>query len=82
MAQGLNSDKVTHLASELAAATGQDLESAVVSALEEKLARIGHSQPPQRENDIDDLFQRLAEMPVLDGRSADEIIGYEDGLPK
>ena len=82
MAQGLNSDKVTHLASELAAATGQDVETAVVSALEEKLARIGHAQPPQREADIDYLFQRLAEMPVLDGRSADEIIGYEDGLPK
>lgn len=83
MAQGLNSDKVAHLASELAAATGLDIESAVVSALEEKLARVGHPRSATRASDVDALFQLLADMPVRDARSADEIVRYgEDALPK
>ena len=38
MPQELNSARVTDLASELAAVTGEDIETAVVSALEERLA--------------------------------------------
>jgi len=73
----LNSTRVTNLASELAAATGEDLETAVVSALEEKLARVGRPQRLANDRDIDALFERIANMPVRDDRSPDEIIGYD-----
>lgn len=83
MAHGLNSEKVTHLATELAAATGEDVETAVVCALEEKLARVGREAPTVNEDDIDALFDRLARMPVLDRRPPDEVLGYDaNGLPR
>ena len=79
----LNSTRVTNLASELAAATGEDLETAVVSALEEKLARVGRPQRLAKDSDIDALFEKIAKMPVRDGRCPDEIIGYDaHGLPQ
>jgi antitoxin VapB len=82
MAQDLNSERVRHVASELAAATGQDIETAVISAVEEKLARLERPKSAKQAHDIDALFRRLAEMPVRDTRSPDEIIGYdENGLP-
>jgi len=69
------------LARELADVTGEDIETAVIRALEERLAR----QPRERQADevaINALFDRLAEGPVLDPRTPDEIIGYgPDGLP-
>jgi antitoxin VapB len=82
MPQELNSARVTDLASELAAVTGEDIETAVVSALEERLARVALPGHIENENEIDALFERLARMPVRDGRCADEILGYDaDGLP-
>ena len=66
MAQELNSARVTHLASELAAVTGEDMETAVVSALEERLARLARPEPIEAGDEIDALFERLARMPVRD----------------
>lgn len=38
--------------------------------------------PPAEDAAIEALFDRLAQMPVLDSRSPDEIIGYgPDGIP-
>jgi antitoxin VapB len=77
------SARVSHLASELAAVTGEDLETAVAHALQERLARVAPHPPPGSDDEIDALFERLARMPVLDTRSADEIIGYgPNGLPR
>ncbi len=62
------------LARELAEATGEDIETAVIRALEERLAR----QPRERLPDeaaIRALFDRLQQSPVLDPRTPDEIIG-------
>lgn len=70
------------LAQALATATGEDIDTAVVRAIEERLARIPRRQPANRDAEIDALFERLARMPVLDSRSPDEIIGYSaNGLP-
>ena len=69
------------LARELADATGEDIDTAVVRALQERLART-----PRRVADARAaiaLFDRLAQLPVLDRRSPDEIMGYApDGLPR
>lgn len=83
MPQGINSARVTHLATELAAVTGEDMETAVVCALEERLARVARPAPTEHGDEIDALFDRLEQMPVRDGRSPDEILGYDaNGLPR
>jgi antitoxin VapB len=78
----IRSPKADALAHELASATGEDVDTAVLKAIEERLARIPRRLPANRQVDIDALFDRLASMPVVDARTPDEIIGYgPDGLP-
>jgi antitoxin VapB len=71
------------LARELANATGEDIDTAVVRAIEERLARTPRPLTPEQKGVVKDLFQRLARLPVLDDRTPDEIIGYgPDGIPR
>jgi antitoxin VapB len=71
------------LARELAAATGEDIDTAVVRAIEERLARMPHRRGADKAAAIENLFDRLARLPLLDHRPPDEIIGYgPDGLPR
>ena len=68
------------LARELAEKTGETIDHAVVQALRERLDK--QVDIARRLAAIKDIQQRVAALPVLDGRSADEIIGYdENGLP-
>ena len=70
------------LARALAAATGEDIDTAVVRAIEERLARTPKPSLSAEGPAIEVLFDRLARLPDLDRRSPDEIIGYgADGLP-
>jgi antitoxin VapB len=79
----LASTRVSRLASELAAVTGEDMETAVVCALVERLARVAAQPAIAEDGEIDALFERLARMPVRDARSPDEIVGYgPNGLPR
>lgn len=79
----ITSTRVAHLASELAAVTGEDMETAVMCALEERLARVAPKPAVAKDVEIDALFERLARMPVRDARSPDEIVGYgPNGLPQ
>lgn len=82
MSLELTSPKADALARKLAAATGEDIETAVERAIEERLARLQKPIPSSRHADIDAIFDRLAAMPVLDERSPEEVIGYDaNGLP-
>jgi antitoxin VapB len=82
MALEINSVKASNLASRLAAATGEDVDTAVVRAIEERLVRVIRQAPLATDDELDYLFEKLAQMPVLDARSPDEIVGYgPDGLP-
>ena len=82
MSLEINSAKASSLASELAAATGEDVDTAVVRAIEERLVRVTRQSPLAEDGEIDALFEKLAKMPVLDARSPDEILGYgPNGLP-
>jgi len=70
------------LARGLADATGEDIDTAVIRAIPERLARTPRRHAADQEGAIESLFDRPAQLPVLDGRSADEIIGYgPDSLP-
>jgi antitoxin VapB len=77
----INSPKADELARRLAARTGEDVETVVERALEERLARLPLGEPGQKEA-MRRFFERVSRMPVRDARSIDEIVGYgPDGLP-
>ncbi len=80
MALSIKSDEADRLARELAARTGETLTEAVVIALRERLERqrSGLGLEPR----LVRLADELAALPVLDDRSPDRILGYDDrGLP-
>ncbi len=71
------------LARELSRRTGETITQAVINALRERLER--EKRQPQRaplSSELAAIRQRCSRLPVLDNRSADEILGYNDhGLP-
>jgi antitoxin VapB len=71
---------VNRLARELAEAMGEPVDDAVLSAVREKLERMrGDAEFLAR---IKAITNRIAGLPVLDDRTPDEILGYDDyGLP-
>jgi antitoxin VapB len=83
MALSIKSLETEHLAREIAARTGETLTGAIQKALEERLERLNSNRRSQAlAAQIDDILRRVDEMPDLDTRTPDEIIGYdENGLP-
>jgi antitoxin VapB len=78
MALSIKSDEADQLARELAAETGETLTEAVVIALRERLDR-EHARHGAR---MRTRLARVAALPVADGRTPEDIIGYDDaGLP-
>ena len=84
MAISIKSIETEQLAREIAAETGESLTSAIQKALEERLERLKNNRRSQAlAAQLDDILRRVDEMPDLDSRTPDEIIGYdEDGLPR
>jgi antitoxin VapB len=83
MALSIKDPEADRLARELAARTGETLTEAVVVALRERLAReTGRTRSIPLREELAAIRQRCAVLPVLDTRSADEILGYDGrGLP-
>lgn len=80
MAISLKDPETDRLARAVAALTGETLTAAVRNALKERLER-----ERLRRGEITDLVDRLREIgehlakqPVLDPRSPDEIVGYDE----
>ena len=83
MALSIKHPEADHLARELAARTGESLTEAVLNALRERLDRQkGRAPGPRLRDEIRAIGKRCAALPVLDPRSPDEILGYDEhGLP-
>jgi antitoxin VapB len=83
MALSIKDAEADRLARELAARTGETLTEAVVVALRERLAReTGRSHSIPLRDELAVIRRRCAALPMLDYRSADEILGYDGhGLP-
>jgi antitoxin VapB len=83
MALSIKNPEADRLARELAAITGESLSDAIVIALRERLARTaGRRRASSLQNDIKRIQERIARLPLLDRRSNEEIIGYDEhGLP-
>ena len=84
MAISIKSIETEHLAREIAAKTGESLTGAIQKALEERLERLkGDRRSQALATLLDDILRRVDEMPDLDPRTPDEIIGYDEhGLPR
>ena len=83
LALNIKNPRANELAAELVKLTGETKTQAVIQALRERLDRIRtkHTQKSQIEA-LRKIARECAALPVLDGRSSDEILGYdEDGLP-
>jgi len=84
MALNIRNKEAEELADELARRTGETKTEAVIKALRDRLGRIRRQRPRRRLADqLDEIARSCAQLPVLDRRSPDEILGYgEDGLPR
>jgi antitoxin VapB len=84
MALSIKNAEAERLARELARATGESLTEAVTRALRDRLVReTGRSaNTEQWLNGIREIQREVAELPVVDAREPDEILGYDEhGLP-
>ena len=82
MALSIKNPEADRLARELAAATGETITEAVLGAIRARLVRETGWSPEGFEDAVARIQARLAASPVLDDRTADEIIGYDEhGLP-
>jgi len=84
MALSIKHDEADRLARALARETGETLTEAVVTALRERLGRVRRPRRAQRVRaDIQAIQKRVAKLPVIDPRSADEIIDFDEhGAPR
>lgn len=84
MALTIEHPEADRLARELAMATGETLVEAVLQALRERLAREQErKQTPGLQKELRAIRERCAQLPVIDARSPEEIIGYDDrGTPR
>jgi antitoxin VapB len=84
MAFSIKNEEADRLARELAATTGETLTEAVLKALRERLQRErGRPRGRDLEAELRAIRERCARLPVLDDRTPDEILGYDDhGLPR
>ena len=84
MALSIKHDEADRLARALARETGESLTEAVVTALRERLDRVRRPRRAKRlQTEIRAIQRRVAALPVLDARSADEILDYDEhGVPR
>lgn len=84
MALSFKDPKTDQLAREVAQLTGETLTDAVRIALAERLERerLKRGQPGSQAAALERIVEEMKALPVLDNRSADEILGYDaNGLP-
>lgn len=83
MALNIRNPETEKLASTLAKLTGETKTEAVTKALRDRLTRLRRDRSSNRlADELDAIGRHCASLPVLDPRSADDIIGYDQrGVP-
>lgn len=84
MALNIRNPEAEKLATELARQTGESKTEAVTKALRDRLARVRRARTQRRLSDeLEQIAEHCASLPVLHGRRAEEILGYDEGgLPR
>jgi antitoxin VapB len=83
MPLNIRNPEAEELAAELAKQTGETKTEAVIKALRDRLDRVRRERSKRRLIDeLEKIADHCASLPLLDDRSPDEILGYdENGLP-
>jgi antitoxin VapB len=84
MALSIKDPKTERLARNLAQLTGESITTATRRAIEERLRRVaGRSRRAALLDEMAEIRRRWSAMPVVDDRTPDEILGYDEhGLPR
>lgn len=70
--------EVEELVVRLTALTGETENDAILKAVQQRLDALSSSETEARLSRMRAISARIAAMPVLDDRSADEIMGYNE----
>lgn len=84
MPLNIRNKRAEELATALAKLTGETKTEAVTRSLSERLERLRNSRAKRRLADqLDDIARHCSGLPIVDERSAEDIIGYDEhGLPR
>lgn len=84
MALNIRNPETERLAEALAKLTGETKTEAVTQALRDRLARLRRERTKRRlADELDEIALHCAQLPVLDSRTPDEILGFDEhGLPR
>ena len=84
VALNIKNHEVDRLARMLAERTGESLTEVVLNALRERLCREeGRSAAPDLAAELAAIRKRCSQLPILDPRSPEDLIGYdESGVPR
>jgi antitoxin VapB len=84
MALNIRNSEAERLAEAVARLAGETKTEAVTRALRDRLARLRRERAGRRlADELDDIGRHCAQLPVIDRRTTDEILGYDDnGLPR
>jgi antitoxin VapB len=84
MALSIKNGEAERLARQVAKETGESLTKAIESALRERLLRLKQRRHGRIMNDkLEDILQRVDNLPARDTRPDDEILGYDQhGMPR
>jgi antitoxin VapB len=84
MALSIKNQEAERLARLVSKETGESLTGAIEQALRERWERLQRKpKEPVLVEHLLEIANRVAALPVLDNRSDDEILGYdENGLPR
>jgi antitoxin VapB len=84
MALNIRNSEAEQLAEALARETGETKTEAVIKALRDRLTRLRRQRAGRRlADELEEIARHCAGLPVLDPRSPEEILGYDDGgLPR
>lgn len=84
MPLSIKNEATERLAREVADEAGESLTKAIQTSLEERLERLKLRRRNRLlESQIDEILARVDQIPILDSRTPDEILDYdENGLPR
>jgi len=84
MALNIRNSETESLAEALAKLTGETKTEAVTQALRDRLARLRRERARRSlADELDEIARHCSRLPVLDSRTPDEILGYDEhGLPR
>jgi antitoxin VapB len=80
----IKSIETERLVREIISKTGESITGAIQKALQERLERLKQDRRSRiLTSQIEEILQRVDQLPILDARTPEEIVGYdENGLPR